>query len=219
MARYNTATQSQVINTTATVGAPYQGVFTKFTGTPPYTVTLPNPVLYPGQQQQFYNATTGVVTLQAGGTATFIGIGVGTSTTTPTGQGAPGGTTFTMEPNSSIRIVSDGTNYVIIGSVGGPKTATELTTTSTTALTPSGFNVTIFPTGAGQTIINSGTTGSMDNIIIGANCAVAATFTCATIVAQPTALTQVANKCYVDRIARKVTASEFFISSAGGFGV
>ena len=52
----------------------------------------------------------------------------------------------------------------------------------------------------------------MDNIIIGANCAVTATFTAATIVAQPTALTQVANKCYVDRIARKFTAADLFVA-------
>jgi hypothetical protein len=70
--------------------------------------------------------------------------------------------------------------------------------------------VTIFPTGAGITTINSGTTGAMDNIIIGANCAVAATFSSATIVAQPTVLSGVANKCYVDRIARKFTAADLF---------
>ena len=63
MARYNTVTPTLTTTTNTTITTPSAGLFTKFTGTAPYTVTLPNPVLYVGESQTFYNATSGTVTV------------------------------------------------------------------------------------------------------------------------------------------------------------
>jgi len=85
---------------------------TTFTGTAPYTVTLPNPVLYLGQTQTFYNATAGVITVS-----------------TPQGniigpRGSASATTFAVSANTVIALASDGTNYILAENLGGPVVGT-----------------------------------------------------------------------------------------------
>jgi hypothetical protein len=63
MARYNTSLASATITGATSISSPIQGAFTAFTGTGGYTVTLPAPVLFPGSNQTFYNATNGTVTI------------------------------------------------------------------------------------------------------------------------------------------------------------
>ena len=57
MARYNTVLSATTTTTTAAVDTPSAGIFTKFTGTAPYTVTIGDPTMYSGGSQTFYNAT------------------------------------------------------------------------------------------------------------------------------------------------------------------
>ena len=61
MARFNTQSITTSVTAAATIASPQS--FTEFTGTAPYTVTLPSPVLCPGSSQTFYNATAGTVTI------------------------------------------------------------------------------------------------------------------------------------------------------------
>lgn len=63
MARYNTVRSVNTTASSTSITAPTSGLVTTFTGTAPYTVTLPNPVLYLGLTQTFYNATSGVITI------------------------------------------------------------------------------------------------------------------------------------------------------------
>ena len=61
MARFNTQSITTSVTAAGTIASPQS--FTEFTGTAPYTVTLPSPVLCPGSSQTFYNATAGTVTI------------------------------------------------------------------------------------------------------------------------------------------------------------
>ena len=72
MARFNTQSITTNVTAPATIASPQS--FTEFTGTAPYTVTLPSPTLFPGVNQTFYNSTSGQVTLSVSG-ATFSGTG------------------------------------------------------------------------------------------------------------------------------------------------
>jgi hypothetical protein len=96
---------------------------TTFTGTAPYTVTLPNPVLYLGLTQTFYNATSGVITI-----------------TTPQGnivgpRGSAAATTFGVVSGSVIALASDGTNYILVESLGGPVIGTTAAFSGITTIT------------------------------------------------------------------------------------
>jgi len=175
MARYNTVLSSTTTTTTASVDSPTQGIFTKFTGTAPYTVTIGDPVLFNGSSQTFYNATNGVVTLSfnTSGSGKF------------TGYGTPGSaTTQAMSANTSMVIYSDGTNWVAVVNVGGPLSGTTLTATSTVSLNPANANVAISPTGtgtvtispAGTLTVNPTTAGNIDNTNIGVNTTAAGNF-------------------------------------------
>jgi Chaperone of endosialidase len=126
MARYNTVSATGTTSTGTTLNSPGSGLLTTFTGTAPYTVTVPNPVLYAGQAQTFYNATSGVVTIQ-----TPNGVFSG-----PTGSGS---TQQSVNAGEILTIVSDGTNYLIQTTAGGPVTITAGTINGTTlgATTPS----------------------------------------------------------------------------------
>lgn len=118
MARYNTVTPVASVSSAATIPTPQSGVFTNFTGTAPYTVILADPVLYSGLAQNFYNATTGTVTLS-----------------TPSGNiKGPGFTTAstqTMAQHAVYTLTSNGTDYIITNNEGGPQLANTLTVTST----------------------------------------------------------------------------------------
>lgn len=170
MARYNTITPTASTSGAATIPAPSAGLLTTFTGSAPYTVTLPTPVLYTGITQSFFNNTGGVVTL-----ATPAGNIVGPGFTSAATQAVPNQATYT--------IVSDGNNYVIVNNEGGPQLSSTATFTSTVTLqgalsgSPSNANITLSPTGTGTVTIAPATAGSINNVAIGGTTRAAGSFT------------------------------------------
>jgi Chaperone of endosialidase len=124
---------------------------------------VPNPVLYAGQAQTFYNATSGVVTLNTP-SGQFNG---------PTSSGTANQTTNAGE---ILTIVSDGTNYLIQTTAGGPVTITAGTIDGTTIggnsrgngsfLSLSANNTVSFTAGTASTSTGTGTlqvTGGIGN--------------------------------------------------------
>jgi len=180
MARYNTITPVASTTGAATIPTPSAGLLTTFTGSAPYTVTLPTPVLYTGITQSFFNNTGGVVTI-ASPSGNIIGPGF----TAATSQAVPNQSTYT--------IVSDGTNYVIINNEGGPQLASTGTFSGTltangsvvangaVSLNPANANVVISPTGTGVVTINPATAGSINNVTIGGTTASNGTFNTLTV--------------------------------------
>ena len=161
MARYNSALISNTITGTATIGSPYSGAFTEFTGTAPYTVTLPTPVAFPGVTQTFYNATSGTVTL-----STPSGNFVGT--------GSTGATTIPIYSGNVVSIVSDGTNYVVISEDGSPLIAT--TGSFSGNVTINGGSATLSVTSSVVTMAPTASS-TIDNIAIGATTRASGAFT------------------------------------------
>ena len=160
MARYNTTQTTASITGATTIGAPFQGgTLVTFTGSAPYTVVLPSPVLFPGVQNQFYNNTGGVVTLSAPGGAVFNGASMG------------GGTTHAIPNLGIVTVIPDGTNYIGWYDGNGPVAASTLSATAAVTLSPASANVVMSPTGSGVVTINPATTGSMDNVAIGSTTA------------------------------------------------
>ena len=152
MARFNTVLPTTTVSSNPGSGiVPASGLFTEFTSTTS-AVTLPDPTVYYGQTQIFYNATAGAVTL-----------------TTPSGAfkgpGSSNSSTQTLAVGGTMMLGSDATNYVILSSNGGPVVATTLSATSTVTMSPAAL-VTISPTG-GLTIGPTSVTGTMDNVNIG----------------------------------------------------
>jgi hypothetical protein len=105
MARYNTINQTFTASGATSINSPNVGLVTSFTGAAPYTVTLPNPALYLGTLQTFYNATSGTIT-------------VSTSNGIIKGPGA-GAQTFGVVAGSTITLASDGTDYILVDNLGG----------------------------------------------------------------------------------------------------
>jgi hypothetical protein len=153
MARYNSSSGSTSINGAATISSPYQGAFTNFTGTAPYTVTLPSPVAFPGSNQTFYNATSGTVTI-----STPSGLFVGT--------GASGTSTNTVFAGNVISVTSDGSNYIVISEDGSPLIATTGAFSSDVTINGASASVSIQPS---ILTLYPGTSGSMDRVAIGVN--------------------------------------------------
>jgi len=75
---------------------------------------------------------------------------------------------------------------IVIGATT-PRAATfnTLTTTSTTTLSPASATVTISPTGTGTVVINPNSTGTIDNMNIGASVAGTGRFTSVTVTGAP----------------------------------
>jgi len=144
MARYNSALASNSISGATTIGSPYNGAFTEFTGTAPYTVVLPVPSLYPGTNQTFYNATSGQVTLSSP-SGSFNGTGGNASST------------LIVYAGNVVSVTSDGTNYIVISEDGSALVATSGTFSGTLTVQASG-GVSIAPSSA----------GTIDNVAIGA---------------------------------------------------
>ena len=117
MARYNSVITTSLVTNTTTFNSPQDSVFTTLGGTAGYTVTLPNPILFPGYSQTYYNATAGNVTL-----ATPQGTIKGPGITAAASQNIP-----TL---SVYIITSDGSDYVLANGLGGPLTGTTLTLSS-----------------------------------------------------------------------------------------
>ena len=164
MARYNTVTPTLTTTTNTTLTTPAAGLFTKFTGTAPYTVTLPNPVLYVGESQTFYNATSGTVT-------------VSTPSGVISGPGGGGAATFALPTATMLQLFSDGTNYILSYNTGGVLTATSGTFTGALTASPANANVTFSPTGtgtvtispAGALTVNPSSASTINNTSIGAS--------------------------------------------------
>jgi len=153
MARYNSSSGSTSINGAATISSPYQGAFTNLTGTPPYTVTLPNPTLFPGSNQTFYNSTNGTITLSAP-SGNFVG------------TGASGTSTNTVFAGNVISVTSDGTNYIVISEDGSPLIATTGSFSSDVTITGASATVNIQPN---SLTLYPGSIGAMDRVAIGVN--------------------------------------------------
>lgn len=164
MARYNTQLPVAAINTTTTLGSPFQGVsLVEFTGTT-YTVTLYSPASFPGAVQTFYNAASGSITLSTPSGSFVI----------PNGSSA---STYVMNTSSSITIIADGTNFIVGTGQNAPITATTLSASSTVTLSPASANVTISPSGTGTVTMAPATAGTLNNLSIGQASAAAGTFT------------------------------------------
>jgi hypothetical protein len=151
MARYNSSSGNTTITQASTITSPYSGAFTEFTGTAPYTVTLPSPVTFPGSSQTFYNATAGSITLN-----------------TPSGifggLGASGTSSLVMLTNTVTSVTSDGTNYIVLSEDGSALVATTGSFTGNVDMSGAGATVTISPTNL--TISPTGT-ASINNVNIG----------------------------------------------------
>jgi hypothetical protein len=155
MARYNSVNSISSIAGGSTLSTPASGLLTTITSSG--NTTVPNPVLYAGTTQVFYNASGSTVALISP-SGNFIG------------PSATGTSTISLVNGNVITITSDGTNYIVTDFQGGPLSGTTLTATSTVTLNPANAGVSIQPTGSGGTVtIAPGTTvGSIDNMNIGA---------------------------------------------------
>jgi hypothetical protein len=153
MARYNSVNTTTSVAGGTTISTPSSGLLTTLTGTG--TVTIPNPILYTGQTQTFYNSTGSAITLN-------------TPSGNFTGAGASGNGNLTVPGSSVVTVVSDGANYIVQAWIGGTITVGgTLTANGAVAMNPTGLNVSIQPTGAGTLTLSSGITGTLDNINIG----------------------------------------------------
>jgi hypothetical protein len=153
MARYNSVNTTTSVAGGTTISTPSSGLLTTLTGTG--TVTIPNPILYTGQTQTFYNSTGSAITLN-------------TPSGNFTGAGASGNGNLTVPGSSVVTVVSDGANYIVQAWIGGTITVGgTLTANGAVAMNPTGLNVSIQPTGTGTLTLSSGITGTLDNINIG----------------------------------------------------
>lgn len=164
MARFNTQPITGSVTAGGTLAALTQNAFIQLTGTAPYTVTLPSPVLFPGFNQTFYNATSGVITL-----------------TTPanvfTGAGGSGTANVTVPATSTINLVSDGVNYVVVGEDGTSLTATTGAFSGNVTINGAGATLSVTP----QTVtINPGGSSTIDNVAVGATTRSTGAFTTVT---------------------------------------
>jgi hypothetical protein len=147
MARYNTVTTTNsVASASPTISAPQSGLLTTFNSGASGTVTLPNPVLYPGFVQTFFN--------NSGVTLTFS-----TPSGSISGPGYTSASSQTVPDQGVFQITSDGAGYTVTTHEGGPLVATTgvlsstfsavgVTTTGTLAVNASGgitTNQTSFP--------------------------------------------------------------------------
>ena len=111
MARYNTVITNTSTSANTTISNPASGTFTEFTGSTT-AVTIGDPTLYAGQNQLFWNNTSGNVTLTSGSSAVFKG------------PASSGTTTQVMPANTALMLYSDGANWVLVTEDGNALTAT-----------------------------------------------------------------------------------------------
>ena len=174
MARFNTQPITGSVTAGGTLAALTQNAFIQLTGTAPYTVTLPSPVLFPGFNQTFYNATSGVVTLN-------------TPANVFTGAGGSGTATVTVPTTSTINLVSDGVNYVVVGEDGTSLTATTGAFSGNVTINGASATLSVTP----QTVtIAPGGSSTIDNVAVGATTRSTGAFT---TVAANNAVTLTAN--------------------------
>ena len=162
MARYNTSLASNSISGSTTISSPYNGAFTQLTGTAPYTVTLPEPTLYPGSNQTFYNATSGTVTLL-------------TTSGVFTGTGATNTNSIQVYSGNVISVTSNGTNYIVISEDGSPLIATSGLFSSDVTINGASANVSVTP--GGTLTLNPASASTINNMSIGASTRSSGAFT------------------------------------------
>ena len=104
MARYNTISTTSSVAGGSTISTPNSGLLTTLTGSG--TVTIPNPILYTGQQQSFYNSTGSAITLNTP-SGTFLGAATGSTAN------------LSLVAGAIVTIVSDGANYEVLSWPGG----------------------------------------------------------------------------------------------------
>jgi hypothetical protein len=120
MPRYNTIAPVGTLSGAGSLVTADQGLFTELSGSAPYTVNLSDPRKSAGQNQIFYNNTSGLVTLQ-----TPVGVINGPASIT--------GVTYITTPKSVTTITAVGSNYIVT-SAGGNQFINVDVTTSVTAL-------------------------------------------------------------------------------------
>ena len=162
MARYNSVISSASVSVGTTLLSPGQGAFTEITASG-IIVQLPNPALYSGSIQSFYNASGGASTLSTTTNGGNISLPSGNATST------------TLGALGAITLMSDGINWIAMSSFGGPTFASTLSATGIVTLSPAAL-VTISPTG-GLTISPSTVAGTIDNVAIGSTTRAAGAFT------------------------------------------
>jgi hypothetical protein len=121
MARFNTGARTLSVTGTTTLTYAFTGGIITLDGAGGYTFSLVTPVFFPGTTQHIYNATA-----------------VDCTIATPVGQlrgnGFTGNNVQTIPSGSFYSVVSDGANYIISNSEGGPEVGTVGTfTTSITS--------------------------------------------------------------------------------------
>ena len=164
MARYNSVNSISSVAGGSTISTPLSGLLTTLTGTG--TINIPNPVLYAGAPQTYYNAAGVVLTLSTNNNGNFVG------------PGASGSSTQTLANGSIISLISDGTNYVVQSWLGGASIATSLTVNGVLTANPANASISLQPTGTGTVNIAPGTTvGTIDKMNIGATTAGTGAFT------------------------------------------
>ena len=131
MARYNSISSTSSVAGGSTISTPASGLLTTLTGTG--TVTIPNPVLYTGQTQTFYNSTGSAITLSTP-SGNFIAPGIASASSIS----IPAGSIFTA--------ISDGTNYLAQDWLGGVVSTANLVATGGTI---NGINIGATTTGTG----------------------------------------------------------------------
>ena len=149
MARYNAGAKTLIVNQATTFTYAFTGGLITLTGSSGYNVGLVNPTYCPGLVQNFFNATSGSLTI-----STASGTIKGPALTADTTQTIPTGAVFSL--------TSDGTNYVLTNDHGGPLLATtaqvnDTLTVSTSTTSPvvqgsttSAGTLTIKSTGSGS---------------------------------------------------------------------
>jgi len=113
MARYNSVNPTGSIAGGNIITTPASGLLTTLTGSG--TVTLPNPILYTGSTQTFYNSTGSAITLSSS-PAFIIGPGITASSTS-----------VSLAGGAVITLISDGANYIAQDWLGGAVVTTSLT--------------------------------------------------------------------------------------------
>jgi hypothetical protein len=143
MARYNSVNTISSVAGGTSISTPYSGLLTTLTGSG--TVNLPNPVLYAGSSQTFYNSTGSTITLSSS-PAFIVGPGIAGSSTT-----------VSLSGGAVITLVSDGANYVAQAWLGGAAVTTSLTATGGT-INGVSIGATTTSTGAFTTLSAGSTT-------------------------------------------------------------
>ena len=132
MARYNSISSTSSVAGGSTISTPASGLLTTLTGSG--TVTIPNPVLYTGQTQTFYNSTASAITLSTP-SGNFIAPGIASASSIS----IPAGSIFTA--------ISDGANYLAQDWLGCTVSTTNLVATGGTI---DGINIGATTTGTGK---------------------------------------------------------------------